>query len=152
MVNWSPGMTIETAEKECILQAFRFYRGNKTQTAQSLGINIRTLERKMEQYESDDLVSEKRKAADTFQREKDLARMRGLPEPQAPSVAATRSKAVNGETNEESAESIHGSGTGLHVESTSEDSAEHAMSMLERKKVQEVLPRHATQGGKHARR
>lgn len=150
MVNWSPGMTIESAEKECILQAFRFYRGNKTQTAQSLGINIRTLERKLEQYETDNIVFEKQRAANTFQREKDLARMRGLPEPTEP--VASRSEAINSETNEKSTTSVHGPGTGLHMEPPVEDSAEHAMSMLERKKVQEVLPRHATQGGKHARR
>lgn len=52
-VDWTPGLTIEEAEKQCVLQALRFYRHNKTQTAQSLGISIRTLDSKLEAYEKD---------------------------------------------------------------------------------------------------
>lgn len=48
---WQPGQTLDDIEKEAILRAFRFYGGNKTKTAQALGISIRTLEGRLESYE-----------------------------------------------------------------------------------------------------
>lgn len=48
--NWQPGMTLEAIEKDAILKAYRHYRGNKTVTAQALGIAIRTLDNKLESY------------------------------------------------------------------------------------------------------
>lgn len=53
VITWSPGVTLEEIEKSVILKAFRFYRGNKTATAQSLGIAIRTLTNKLEGYKKD---------------------------------------------------------------------------------------------------
>lgn len=47
---WQPGMSLEDVEKEVILKAFRFYQQNKTHTAHSLGIAIRTLDAKLEKY------------------------------------------------------------------------------------------------------
>ena len=47
---WQPGMSLEDIEKIAILKAFDFFRGNKTQTANSLGIAIRTLDSKLEKY------------------------------------------------------------------------------------------------------
>ena len=49
---WQPGKTLESIEREVIQQAFRFYQGNKTATANSLGIAIRTLDAKLEKYNS----------------------------------------------------------------------------------------------------
>lgn len=51
MISYQPGVTLEQIEKEIILQAIRFYGGNKTRTAQSLGISIRTLDSKLAKYE-----------------------------------------------------------------------------------------------------
>lgn len=51
MISWQPGMTLESIEKQVILKAFSFYQGNKTKTAQSLGIAIRTLDNKLLSYE-----------------------------------------------------------------------------------------------------
>lgn len=47
---WSPGRTLEDVEKEVIFQALSFYHGNRTQTARSLGIALRTLQNKLEIY------------------------------------------------------------------------------------------------------
>lgn len=47
---WQPGRTLEEIERETIEKAFRFYQGNKTQTAASLGIAIRTLDNKLDKY------------------------------------------------------------------------------------------------------
>lgn len=50
---WNPGLTLEELEKQAIEKAFRFYQGNKTHTANALGISIRTLDAKLEKYEHD---------------------------------------------------------------------------------------------------
>jgi hypothetical protein len=50
MIDWTPGLTLEKVEKLVITKALEFYRGNKKQTAESLGISIRTIDNKMEQY------------------------------------------------------------------------------------------------------
>lgn len=50
MITWQPGKTLEEVEKEIILVALRFYGGNKTKTAQALGIAIRTLDNKLKAY------------------------------------------------------------------------------------------------------
>ena len=50
MINWQPGITLEEIEKQVILKALEFYQGNKTKTALSLGIAVRTLDNKLEKY------------------------------------------------------------------------------------------------------
>lgn len=49
-VYWSPGVTLEELEKRTILRALRFYNNNKTHTASALGISIRTLQNKLNEY------------------------------------------------------------------------------------------------------
>ncbi len=49
-VIWQPGMTIADMEKRIILAALRYHGGNKTKTADSLAIAIRTLDYKLEKY------------------------------------------------------------------------------------------------------
>lgn len=60
MINWYPGITVENAEREIILQSFKFYGENKTATAQAIGISIRTLDAKLDKYKEDDLEKAKR--------------------------------------------------------------------------------------------
>ena len=48
---WQPGMTLDQVERRVIEQALKFYQNNKTRTAQSLGIAIRTLDNKLLIYE-----------------------------------------------------------------------------------------------------
>jgi hypothetical protein len=49
---WQPGMSLEDVEKAVIQQAFAHFKKNKTQTALSLGIAIRTLDTKLASYET----------------------------------------------------------------------------------------------------
>jgi len=58
-VFWSPGRTLEEIEKAVILEAIRFFRNNKTQTALALGIAIRTLDYKLAKYRGETVVEEK---------------------------------------------------------------------------------------------
>lgn len=53
MIAWTPGLTLEEVEKQVILKALSFYKGNKTQTAQSLEISVRTLYEKLAKYKED---------------------------------------------------------------------------------------------------
>lgn len=50
MINWQPGLTLEDIEKEVILKALSFYHGNKTRTAEALGVAIRTIDNKLARY------------------------------------------------------------------------------------------------------
>lgn len=52
-VTYQEGMTLEAIEREVILHVFKINRGNKTRTAAVLGIAIRTLDSKLEQYQKD---------------------------------------------------------------------------------------------------
>jgi len=45
-------MTLEEGEQNIVIEAFRFYRGNKTHTANGLGISYRTLDEKLKKYEA----------------------------------------------------------------------------------------------------
>lgn len=58
-VTWFPGMTLADLEKNTILKALRFYNNNKTHTASSLGISIRTLQYKLNEYFPKDEKNEK---------------------------------------------------------------------------------------------
>lgn len=57
---YTPGLTLEGAEKVVIEGAYKFYRGNKTTTALALGISVRTLDTKLEKYEAE--LESRRKA------------------------------------------------------------------------------------------
>lgn len=62
---WQPGRTLKEMEKEVIQSAMRFYHGNKTHVANSLGIAIRTLDNKLADYSepSEPEIPKKKKAA-----------------------------------------------------------------------------------------
>lgn len=139
---WSPGMSLASIEKLVILEAYRFFRSNKTATATALGIAIRTLDNKLQQYEEDDQI-ETQKAKDELQRRTEfLARQRGNP-PNNIGIPYSPNEAQK---------NIHGSSSGLHMESVVNASSQPTVPMSERKEVQSVLPEHASQGGKTKRR
>jgi hypothetical protein len=163
-VNWSPGVTLENVERQVILAAYRHFRSNKTQTAQSLGIAIRTLDNKLEKYQHDDKRHERTKSHAERQREEFNQRQRG-------DVAAINAAAnspnqhlynqaynIKEESGEESrglqdrtsaaepnVENDNGSGEGEHGESAAEAAKELAMSMQVGKEVQSVSPTDATE-------
>ncbi len=47
---WKPGRTLDEIERQVILDALKFHEGNRTHTAKSLGISIRTLRNKLAEY------------------------------------------------------------------------------------------------------
>lgn len=50
MTSWQPGITLDEMERAVILQALTFYHGNRTRTALSLNIALRTLTSKLTRY------------------------------------------------------------------------------------------------------
>jgi hypothetical protein len=122
-ITWSPGITLDDIEKQVILKAFRFYRGNKTTTAQALGVSVRTIDNKLERYQLEDSEKEKSDEQRRLDRENFLARQRGI-------------VTINAETGS----SVLGSASGARVEPTSEDSAQQTMPLPKRAQVQTVLP------------
>ena len=47
---WQPGVKLEDIERHTIISALKFFQGNRTHTADSLGVNIRTIIRKCHEY------------------------------------------------------------------------------------------------------
>lgn len=80
MFIWSPGLTLAEIEKQAIQQALRFYHGNKTVTATSLGCSPRTIYDKLEQYSVEEKAEKDKK--DTLQKtnEEFIKRERGAPD------------------------------------------------------------------------
>jgi hypothetical protein len=71
-------MTLASVEKAIILNAFKFYRNNKTATAQALGVAIRTLDSKLSKYELE-AIDEAAAAHDRqARRDAQLKRARGV--------------------------------------------------------------------------
>jgi two-component system response regulator FlrC len=48
--SWIPGKTLNDIERNVILQALDYHKGNRTHTARALGISIRTLRNKLADY------------------------------------------------------------------------------------------------------
>lgn len=76
---WSPGITLDSLEKQAILKAYDFYKKNKLATANSLGIALRTLDNKLERYEQEDKIEQERKLNDAARHADFLNRQRGNP-------------------------------------------------------------------------
>lgn len=47
---WAPGRTLDDIERRVIIEALQYHQGNRTHTARSLGISIRTLRNKLADY------------------------------------------------------------------------------------------------------
>ncbi len=131
-------------ERQIIQAAYGFYKGNKTATAQSLGISIRTLDNKLERYQKDKEDGEARTEHTRTAREEQLHYSRfGRPKtPEGSGAAATAKRPTHGD-------SANG---GIRSESASKPSAQHAVSVQEPKEVQGVLPKSHAAGGSGKRR
>lgn len=142
IIVWSPGVTLDAIEKQVILKAFRFFRGNKTATATALGIAIRTLDNKLEKYEADGKADKLREHDDKQKRLEWLKRQRGTVGTNIDDAPTATNHATTSEGN-----SVSRPGAGVRVESADETSEESSVSVSERKEVQGVLPKQAAASG-----
>jgi len=134
-VFWSPGVSLEQIEKDVILKAFRFYRGNKTQCSISLGISIRTLEAKLEKYEQDGKKQRDTEERESADRAAQLNRARGI------AVTASPTEGV-----------VFGTGAGVHAQPPVAVPEKQPVPVSEPEKVQSVLPSKVAAGHQHRRR
>jgi hypothetical protein len=135
---WSPGVKLEDIEEQVIKKAFKFYQGNKTSTANALGIAIRTLDTKLEKYESD---AKARTKLDAERRAKDLDflnRQRG------PAQSYNESAE---EKERQRASVLPSADAGARLESAGKISAEQAVPLPKPQEIQKVLPPQVAAGG-----
>lgn len=144
---FSIGMTLEYVEKLVILKSYGHFRNNKTATASSLGISIRTLDNKLDKYKSDDAAYAERQAEDARKRNELLIRARGNPPnnigiPYSPNLQASAPPQLQSPSN----------ASRVHMESIANATAKPSVPLSERSEVQEVLPKLATSHGKNRAR
>lgn len=135
---WSPGMTLESMERLAIEACYQYFQRNKTATAASLDISIRTLDGKLEKYERERIIREE-------------AERRRINE-HTESIRAQRYGHQGAQGTPKAAPQSTNSGTGLQLESVIAVASQHAVSMSERKEVQEVLPQQTGKSSAKSRR
>ncbi len=128
-VTWCPGMTLEHIEKLIIKKAYSIYQGNKTMTARSLGVAIRTLDNKFEKYKKDDEDDQTSVADNRSIRAELLRKARG--------DSHLHRKAS-------SWSDVPSADTGKRMEPVAVASKEYEVSLPESEKVQGVLPPQVT--------
>lgn len=140
-INWQPGQTLEELEKQAILMAFRFFRGNKTQTARSLDIAIRTLDQKLENYQNANKIKEEADAKHEEQRRQFQLKQRGI------SVEVGAGPSI-GERQIAWAKSDQGGG----IQPVAEAPAKHEVPVPVGQKIQGVSLKSVTVSGQTKRR
>ncbi len=128
-VTWCPGMTLEYIEKQIIKKAYRIYQGNKTHTARSLGVAIRTLDNKFEKYKAEDESNESAAIDARAIRAENLRKARG------DSHLHQKASSWNPSTSADK---------GIRLESATAITAEHEVSVQKSEKIQEVLSTQVT--------
>jgi len=90
-IDWNPGMTLAAVEKQVIQKCLQFYKGNKSQVSRVLGIAIRTLDKRIADYEKADAEQAERETAERERIRKEIERHRGSPHPSNVRVGYTDS-------------------------------------------------------------
>lgn len=130
------GMTEEALIQAVTLYTLQWFRGNKTQAAHTLGINVKTIDNRLERYENERKLAEQNDTERKRTNVELLNRMRGTP----------------GQTIAQVPTDIFSPGTGIYVESAPQVPAQQPVPVPQRQEVQKVLPQHNTASGKHPRR
>jgi Bacterial regulatory protein, Fis family len=144
-VHFQIGMTLEELEKQAILKAYGHFRNNKTITANSLGIAIRTLDNKLEKYSQEEDALREKQANDRAKQAEFLARARGNPPNNIGIPYDPNQRSASHDSLER-----HFSSTpaGIRMESIVNAATQPTVSMPERKEVQTMSPQSPSQGGK----
>lgn len=88
-VYWQPGMKISEIEQLIIKSAINHFKGNKTATSISLGISVRTLDKRLEELKVEEAAQDERVAKAQADRAEFQARARGVPASAQYDTAAT---------------------------------------------------------------
>jgi hypothetical protein len=128
-------------EKQIILAAFRHYRGNKTATANSLKIAIRTLDNKLEKYQQDDREEKAGQDARRIEREEFIKAQRGQPSEWRPKPVrdigdGSGSEKTSKENGKAISSDFHKAANGVSMEPTSQTTTKSTMPLHVGKEVQ----------------
>ena len=132
IILWQPGYTLEVVEKAVILQAYRFYRSNKTQTAQAIGCSVRTLDEKLKIYKESEEEQNERNEKRRRANEDFIRRSRGLP----------------GQTSPQAGKNGDSANAGVRLEPAAKVSSQQSVPVQIGKEVQNVPPKTPTESGK----
>lgn len=72
-IAWNPSMSLAAVEKQVIQKCLEYYRGNKSQVARILGVTVKTIDRRIEQYAKE---AEEQIERDVVEEKKRLERLR----------------------------------------------------------------------------
>lgn len=133
-IQWSPGVTLEEVEKQVIIVAYRHFRKNKSITAASLGIAIRTLDAKLEKYVKDSKTQIEKDVEMNNDREEFLKAQRGLPSKWRPKVTTPFKDRLKSSSQRTTA----GANPGIPMESTPRPAPEPEVSMRIKEEVQNM--------------
>lgn len=168
-VMWNPGMTMYEMEKQVLLAAVRFHRGNKTAAAMSLGLSARTVYNKLDSY-LDDVKREELRQIKSDQDRRDFDRKQrgfatsidgrieldpqisrvntssgpGFVRQNQPAEVVGSTKAA--EPNRQGPNEGNGTTAGNAVEPVVGITPQHAMSLPVGKEVQELPSQQAARG------
>lgn len=150
-LSWTPGITLDQLERQAIEQAFKFYHANKSQTARSLGIAIRTLETKLEKYAADDERTTHANDAQRAQRDEHLRRARGIHTEQSTLDAANGAASGSGRDvrsgepyyPEKAKTGGNSAAAGVRMEPVANAAEKQSVPVSVGQKVQGVLPAQA---------
>jgi len=139
---WTPGISLDAMEKLIILEAYRIYHKNKTATANSLGIAIRTLDQRLERYELEEERERQRLENVRNTRTEQLSRARGNPPnnigmPYNPLFEGAQRQALGNEAH-----------TGVRLESIANSSSKHELPMQKREEIQTLPSKSSPPGHK----
>lgn len=144
-INWSPGVTLDAIEKMVIMKALYHFKYNKTVTASSLGIAIRTLDNKLEKYEFEKIQEEERQANALRQRTEFLAKQRGNP---PNNIGVPYSPGSHPPQIADLQRHFSNATAGPRMESFTNASEKSSVPMQERSEVQTVLSKSSPQSSK----
>ncbi len=130
-------MTLDQVERQVIERAYVHFEKNKTRTAASLGVCVKTIENKLNAYDREDELQKERSENAKREREEFAEIQRnGRRDRAPPATEANKSRRANDHA-----------GAGLRLESTAHASAQQTMPVSQREEIQVVLPRQASGSG-----
>lgn len=93
-MQWRPGVSVDMLERWTIENAMAFFKGVKSKAAASCGINVRTLEMKLEKYAREQKEHVEREKQLKLDRDNFILRSRGMHPDQRPRHPLDKPSAV----------------------------------------------------------
>lgn len=153
---WQMGMTLEDSERRIIESCLAKMHGNKTKTAQMLGIAIRTLDNKLALYAAPTAITKNAQAQmrrkiesamiHFFQDRQKVAQNCGISLSELDEKLRSYARMDAESTEGEGKTLSEGMQAGVRMESSAQSSEELPVPMRQQEEVQSVLPKQTARG------